>query len=313
MVELEHVTKLYRSVIGVNDICLSLTAGAYGLVGPNGSGKSTLLNLLTGQLRPTLGSVRVLERQPWNNPQVYRQIGVCPEQDASCGGVSGLEWVCYLLRLHGFGRREAQRRARQSLEQVGLTDAMNRPMTGYSRRDAPTHKLAQALAHDPQLLILDEPFNGVDPVGRHQMLDLLHEWISAGKSLLLASHLLHEVEAATQSFLLICGGRLLASGTAQEVRGLLEDLPNEIHIRADDTAGLAKRLIQQDVVESVRFAEQGQVLVLSTRSPAAVYGHLPEWTRGSGIRIQELRSSDSSLQTLFDTLLLIHRGATPGT
>jgi ABC-2 type transport system ATP-binding protein len=309
MIQLQRVTKLYGSVIGVNDISLSLPRGAYGLVGPNGSGKSTLLNLLTGQLRPTLGAVRVWQRRPWNNPAGYRRIGVCPEHNAVCANVSSHRWLAYLLRLHGFGARQAEGRASDVLRQVGLADVMHRPMGGYSRGMLQRTKLAQSIAHDPDLLILDEPFNGVDPVGRHEMANLLRDWIRQGKGLLLASHLLHEVEAVTESFLLICGGRLLASGTAREVYELLEDLPNEIWIRCSDPTGLAERLVREQVVQSLRFADHGEVVVLDTRNPATVYSQLPKWTHDMGVRVYEMRSPDGSLQRLFHSLLQIHQGA----
>ena len=308
MIRLEHVTKLYGSVIGVNDISLSLPQGAYGLLGPNGSGKSTLLNLITGQLRPTLGTVRALDCRPWNNTDLFRRIGVCPEQQVVYPNVTGLDWVHYLLKLHGFSSREATKRAEQALDQVGLADAMRRPMGGYSRGMRQRAKLAQAMAHDPELLILDEPFGGLDPVGRHNMTQRLQEWIAAGKGLLLASHILYEVEAITQSFLLICGGRLLASGSAEEVHALLADVPNEIRIRCNDTAQLARRLLDSDTVESLRFTDDGRGLVLATRSPATVYNRLAQWIAGTEIRIDELRSTDDSLQALFDSLLRIHRG-----
>ncbi|MHC4180214.1 MAG: ATP-binding cassette domain-containing protein, partial [Planctomycetota bacterium] len=156
MIELQHVTKLYGSVIGVNDVTLPLPPGAYGLLGPNGSGKSTLLNLITGQLRPTLGRVRTLDCRPWNNTKLLRRIGVCPEQDLLYTNVTGLDWVTYLLKLHGFGRAEAGRRAREALELVGLGDAMRGPIGAYSRGMRQRAKLAQVFAHDPELLILDE-------------------------------------------------------------------------------------------------------------------------------------------------------------
>ncbi len=308
MIQLQHVTKLYGPVIGVNDVTLSLPLGAYGLLGPNGSGKSTLLNLITGQLRPTLGTVRTLDHHPWNNPPLLAHLGVCPETDVLYPNVSGLDWVCYLLRLHGFGRREAGQRAQRALQQVGLADAMRRPIGGYSRGMRQRTKLAQAFAHDPQLLILDEPFNGLDPIGRHDMTVMLQEWIGSGKGLILASHILHEVEAITQSFLLICGGRLLASGSAEEVHSLLADVPNEIRIRCDDPSKLARRLLQTDAVQSLRLSDDGRGLVLATRRPAMVFKQLPEWIADEGIRIDELRSTDASLQALFDSLLRIHRG-----
>ena len=308
MIFLDHVTKLYGPVIGVNDLTLSLPRGAYGLIGPNGSGKSTLLNLVTGQLRPTLGTVRVLDRNPCNNAGVLRHLGVCPEQDLLYANVSALDWVTYLLRLHGFGRREAKLRAEQALDQVAMSGAMRRRMGTYSRGMRQRTKLAQALAHDPEVLILDEPLNGLDPVGRHEITAILHDWIRRGRGLLLASHILHEVEAVTQSFLLICGGRLLASGSAEEVHTLLAEIPNEIRIRTNDSAGLARRLLDEQAVESIRFAEGGETLLVQTRCPAAIYAGLPQWIEGSGIRIRELRSTDESLHALFNSLMRIHRG-----
>ncbi len=308
MIHLDRVTKLYGPVIGVNDVTMSLPTGAYGLLGPNGSGKTTLLNLITGQLRPTMGSVQVLGHRPVNNAEVLGRIGVCPERDALYANVSALDWVAYLMRLHGFGRREAASRAEKALALAGLTDAMHRRMGGYSRGMRQRTKLAQALAHGPELLILDEPFNGLDPIGRHEMTEVLRQWIRSGRGLLLASHVLHEVEAITHSFMLICGGRLLAAGSAEEVHALLADVPHEIVIRCDRAPQLAERLIEQGVVDFVRFAGDGGGLILGTHRPAEVYARLPQWIEATGIRIHELRSGDESLQALFASLLKIHRG-----
>lgn len=308
MIQLDHVTKLYGPVIGVNDLTMALERGAYGLLGPNGSGKTTLLNLITGQLRPTMGTVRVLGQPPMNNLDLFRRLGVCPERDALYPTVTGFDWVYYLMRLHGFSRREAAARAERALELVGMKQAMHRRMGSYSRGMRQRTKLAQALAHGPELLILDEPLNGLDPIGRHEMTELLRQWIRAGRGLLFASHILHEVEAVTHSFLLICGGRLLAAGSAEQIHNLLADVPREIHIRCDGAAQLARRLIDEGVVESLRFAEGGQSLILATRRPVALYNQLPQWIEGTGIRIHELRSGDESLQALFSSLLKIHRG-----
>jgi ABC-2 type transport system ATP-binding protein len=306
MIQLDRVTKLYGSVLGVNDVSVSLT-GAHGLLGPNGSGKSTLLNLITGQLRPTLGTVRVLDRVPSRDPEVFRRVGYCPEKDTLYANISGLDWVAYLMELHGFGRREASRRATEALERVGLGEAMRRRMGGYSRGMRQRTKLAQAIAHEPDLLILDEPLNGLDPVGRHDVTVLLREWASEGRGLVLASHILHEVEAVTHSFLLIYGGRLLASGSAAEVHSLLADVPDEIRIRCDDPARLARCLVEHGVVESLRFAP-GKELVVGTRSSAAIYAGLPEWLEAAGVRVDQLQSSDDSLVAVFASLLRIHRG-----
>jgi len=306
MIELDRVTKLYGPVIGVNDVGFALPTGGYGLLGPNGSGKTTLLNLITGQLRPTLGTVRVLGHDPARRPGVLREIGYCPEQDVLYGDVTAFDFVVYLVKLQGFASRAAKWRAEWALAQVGMQAAMHRPMGGYSRGMRQRTKLAQALAHDPQLLVLDEPLNGLDPIGRHEITEMLKAWIRSGRGLILASHLLHEVEAVTQSFLLICHGRVLASGSAEEVHALMADVPNEIRIRCDGAGELARQLIAQGAVESVRFAD-GE-LVIGTRSPAALYARLPEWLQQSGVRIHQLRSTDESLQALFASLLRIHRG-----
>ncbi len=308
MIELQHLTKLYKTVIGVNDVTVSLGLGAYGLLGPNGSGKSTLLNLITGQLRPTLGHVHTLGLPPWNNVEMRRKIGVCPEHDLAYANVVALDWVTYLLKLHGFGRRDARRRAEEALDQVELGEAMRRPMGSYSRGMRQRVKLAQAFAHNPDILILDEPFNGLDPVGRRLIKERLLEWIRDGKGMILASHILHEVESITQSFLLICGGRLLASGSAGEINSLLADVPNEIYIRCSNPAGLAQRMLRSEVIESVRFSDRREGLVVGTCSPVTVYQYLPEWTVEADSQIHELRCSDDSLQALFSSLLQIHRG-----
>ncbi len=306
MIELQSVTKLYGRVIGVNDITLSLPAGAYGLLGPNGSGKTTLLNLITGQLRPTLGTVRVLGTNPRHSSDLHRRIGYCPGSEGLYANVSGFEWVAYLLQLHGMARIAAEAAAGKALEVVGMTEAQHRPIATYSRGMRQRTKLAQALAHDPDVLILDEPFNGLDPVARHEMTQLLHDWIEQGKSLLLASHILHEVESITRSFLLICGGRLLASGTADEVQQILADIPNEIHLRCTRPRELATRLLYQDDVDSLRIEEQS--LMVATHHPARLLEQLPGWIAESGVEVTEVRSADESLQGLFDSLMKIHRG-----
>jgi len=308
MIQLESVTKLYGTVIGVNDMSMSLGPGAYGLVGPNGSGKTTLLNLITGQLRPTIGRVRVLGHSPWNRDALLRMIGLCPAVDVYYPNVTGLDWVTYLVELHGFSRREARRRAVTALEAVSMRDAMRRTMGTYSLGMRQRTKLAQAFAHEPTLLILDEPFNGLDPIGRHEMTEVLRRWVHGGRSLILASHILHEVEAVSSSFLLIRGGRLLASGPPGEIHGLLADVPDEIRVRCDNPRLLAGKLVESGLAESIHFVENGQTLLVSTRAPASLFEQLPAWQQQLGMHVQELESADDSLQRLFSSLMRMHRG-----
>jgi ABC-2 type transport system ATP-binding protein len=189
-----------------------------------------------------------------------------------------------------------------------MKDAMHRAMGGYSHGMQQRTKLAQALAHEPELLILDEPFNGLDPVGRHELTDLLRNWIARGRNLIFASHLLHEVEVITHSFLLISGGRLLASGTSEEIHALLTNVPSEIHIRCSNPRELSRLLVSQPIIDSIRF-DGSDIMIVQTLRPLGLYEQLPGWIDGSGIRIQEIRSADESLQALFGSLMRIHRGA----
>lgn len=310
MIDFQAVTKLYGNVLGVNDITLTLAPGAYGLLGPNGAGKSTLLNLLTGQLLPTRGVVRVLGMNPRNNAELFRRIGFCPGFEGMYSSISGIEWVVYLLEMHGFSRREANHRALDCMELVGMQEGMRRPISSYSRGMRQRTKLAQAVAHEPDLLILDEPLSGLDPVGRSQMTDVLRNWISMGRSIIIASHVLHEIEALTNSFLLISGGRLLASGTAEEVHELLFDVPLEIHVRCSNSRRFAAMALEDSIadVARIRKSNEGDVVTLSTRQASALSTLIATLIHDEGLRVYEIRTADDSLQSLFNSLMKIHRG-----
>lgn len=310
MIEFESVTKLYGRVLGVNDITLQLSPGAYGLLGPNGAGKSTLLNLLTGQLLPTRGTVSVLGMKPRNNPDLMRRIGFCPGFEGMYSSICGVEWVTYLLEMQGFSRFEAKRRALDCLELVGMQEGMWRPISSYSRGMRQRTKLAQAIAHDPELLILDEPLSGLDPVGRAQMTEVLKDWIQIGRSVIIATHVLHEVEALTESFLLISGGRVLASGTAAEVHELLFKVPMEIQVRCNKGRSLAAAALKGDLVEAARVSttESGDLVILTTRDASALSSRISEWVQEDDLTVFEMRTADDSLQSLFNSLMKIHRG-----
>ena len=308
IIELVHTTRLYGNVIGVNDLNVELPKGAYGLVGPNGAGKSTLIGLLTGALRPTLGSVRILGEDPHANPRILNNVGLCPSSDLLLPGVSARRWVEQLLALSGWNPRDAYARTCEVLEQVGIQEAMDRPINTYSLGMRQRCKLAQAIATKPQLLILDEPFNGLDPVGRHQMTELLIQWAHGGRSLLLASHVLHEVEQVTDSFILIYGGRLLASGTAGELRGMLADLPQELTVVSPQIRELAAKLAHQDWVESLRIDHVANRAVVAVHNPLELYAALAEWS-DSGIQVEQLLGAEGDMHSLFKLLVSRHRGS----
>jgi ABC-2 type transport system ATP-binding protein len=239
---------------------------------------------------------------------LLRRVGFCPTMHPELTGITAWEWVKFLLRQHGFSAADANLRAAKSLERVGMSGAMHRAMSGYSLGMRQRTKMAQAIAHDPELLILDEPFNGLDPVARHEMTELMRESVKAGKSVILASHILHEVEAIQPAYLLLSGGRLLASGSTHEVRSMLTDCPNTIVIRCERREALLNHLIEMPELESIRLADDRETLYVTTRASGAVFKRLPSLNQEFQLRIKELRSAESSLQQLFSTLMQIHRG-----
>jgi len=309
LIQLEHTTRLYGNVIGVNDLNVALPLGAYGLVGPNGAGKSTLIGLITGALRPTLGRVRVFGVDPFANPDVLKHVGLCPSSDLLLTGITARRWLEQLLALSGWNPRDAAQRTLEVLDLVGLSEALNRPINTYSLGMRQRCKLAQALSNHPELLILDEPFNGLDPVGRHQMTDLLTQWTKSGKSLLLASHVLHEVEQVTDSFILIYGGRLLASGTAGELRSMLADLPQELTIQCPQVRELAARLVNQAWVESVNVDHEANRVTVAVHKPFELYTALADWAADGDFEINQLLGAEGDMQSLFKLLVSRHRGS----
>lgn len=211
----------YGQVVGLSELTLAIEGGITGLVGPNGAGKSTFLKLVAGELRPARGEIRVLGHAPFANREYFRRVGFCPQQEAIWGDMTGLEVVEFLMRLSGYAPAEARRRANAALDRVGLGDARTRRTAGYSKGMRQRTKIAQAIAHDPELVVADEPLNGLDPVGRAEIQKLFAELGAAGMHVLVSSHVLHEVEALTPSIVLFHRGRLLAQGSVGEIRRLL--------------------------------------------------------------------------------------------
>lgn len=311
LLELDQVTKLYGTVIGVNDFSMHLPPGAYGLLGPNGAGKSTLLNLLIGQLVPTRGTVKVLGQSPRNNRELMKNLGFCPGFEGMYARTNAKDWVTLCARLQGLSPNDARSRADECLELVGMGKDKTRPISSYSRGMRQRTKLAQAIAHEPSFLILDEPFSGLDPIGRSEMTTVLRDWVDEGNSLIIASHVLHEIEALTDRFLLICGGRLLASGTASEVNELLSDTPSELSIDCEEAHQLAGLLLQNQLVNSVRIEHlprTGERLHLQTAASGQLASQLPGLIHQHHLTVYQVRSADDSLQTLFNSLMKIHRG-----
>jgi ABC-2 type transport system ATP-binding protein len=296
-----RASRWYGPVIALNDITLELPAGVTGLLGPNGAGKSTFLKLVAGQLRPSQGEVRVLGGPAWGSPELFHRIGLCPETDAFWERLSGLQFLMALLRLTGYDEAECLHRAENALHEVDLLDAKNRKLGGYSKGMRQRVKLAQAIAHDPDVLLLDEPVAGMDPVNRRRVIDLVRRLGREGKTVLVSSHILHEVEAMTRRVLLIHNGRILAEGDVREIRDLLDEHPHTVALRARDSRKLAELIVAWPTVLSLSFGAGGEWLTIQTARPDEFYGALPEAALEAGVT--EMYSPDENLESVFHYLV----------
>jgi ABC-2 type transport system ATP-binding protein len=296
-IAVDAVSMWYGDVLAVNEVTAEFGPGVTGLLGPNGAGKSTLLKVVVGMLRPRLGSVTLLGEAPFDNPRVMRRVGLCPEQDAVYGGVSAIEMITYLTRLHGYPRGDASARAREALVRVGLEAAMDRPVTGYSKGMRQRVKLAQALAHGPDVVILDEPLNGLDPVARRDIVALIRGLGEEGRCVLVSSHVLHEVESMTRRVLMMAHGRVVADGTIEEIRRDLSDRPLAVHVETTDPHEVARRALE---VPGVRRLDLGpsSVQVLTTK-PVELFLALAALGASSGVPITSWRPMDESLEAVF--------------
>jgi ABC-2 type transport system ATP-binding protein len=298
----DHLSKWYGQVIGLNDVTLTVPAGITGLLGPNGAGKSTFMKLVTGQLAPSKGTIAVLGEPIWRNPAQYFRIGFCPEQDAFYERMTGLEWVTALVRLNGVGERKAGELASRAIEVVELTDAANKKIGAYSKGMRQRVKLAQAIAHDPELLILDEPLSGMDPLARRKTIRLIKDWARSGRSVLVSSHILHEIESMTSNILLINQGRILAEGNVHQIRDLIDEHPHMVFVRAQHPRVLARELLADDHILSLKL-EEGAVVVQTGR-PDAFYARLTDIAAsGEFGAIHEVTSPDDNLQAVFEYLV----------
>jgi len=302
IVHAERLSKWYGQVSGLNDVTVTIPAGITGLLGPNGAGKSTFMKLVTGQLRPSKGVVRVLDEPIWGNPGLYLRIGFCPEQDAFYDRMTGLEWVAALVRLNGHSADASTAAARRALEAVDLLDAADKKIGAYSKGMRQRVKLAQAIVHDPELLILDEPLSGMDPIMRRRTIRQIKDWARAGKSVLVSSHILHEVEAMTSNILLINNGRIVAEGDVHRIRDLIDEHPHTVYIRAQDPRAVARTVLAQDGVISLRF--EASAVIVETARPDAFYTMLTDIAAsGEAGRIDEVTSPDDNLQAVFRYLV----------
>jgi ABC-2 type transport system ATP-binding protein len=299
-IEYRRASRWYGQVIALNDVTTTIGAGVTGLLGPNGAGKSTFLKLAAGQLRPSQGEVTVLGRPAWGSPEIFHRVGLCPEPDAFWDHLTGFEFLVTLLRLTGYGDAECRQRAEAALDQVALLDAKDRKIGGYSKGMRQRVKLAQALAHEPEVLLLDEPLSGMDPVNRRRVADLVKRRGREGRTVVVSSHILHEVEAMTRQVLLIHNGRILAEGDIREIRELMDEHPHTVTVRAREPRTLAAAIVSAPHVLSLTFGGDGELTVQTAR-PDELYGALGSLAVEAGIT--EMYSPDEGLESVFKYLV----------
>lgn len=298
-IALEGVSRWFGNLVAVNDVSFSVGPGVTGLLGPNGAGKSTILNMMSGFLRPSTGRVLVKGERAWRNPGIYHHVGIVPDKDALFGFMTGREFVMMNARLQKL--RDPATATDRAIAMVGLEDSQGRATGGYSKGMRQRIKVAAGIVHDPAILLLDEPFNGMDPGQRIQMMDTLMQMAAAGKSVVFSSHILEEVQRLAHRVLVIVAGRLAASGDYREIRRLMTDRPHSFRVRSSDNRALGVSLLEHGSVFGVEL-RNGE-LVARTEDFGAFTRAIASVARDSDVTLYELVPSDESLESVFSYLV----------
>ncbi len=300
---LRNVSKFYGEVLGVNRVTLKLAPGITSLVGPNGSGKTTLMNLITGLLRPTQGEIRVLGIPTDHPEQMFRQVGYLAQYDAFPRGMSGYQFIYSYLRVHGKTHDEADRATWKALERVNLTAAAKRQVAGYSKGMRQRVRLAQAISHDPRVLVLDEPLNGLDPMARAEVIGLFQEFAAAGRHVIISSHILHEVDMISDQVVLLTSGYVVAEGDIQGVRSEMQEHPIQVLVRCDRPTDAAARLFAQGAIVEASILDDRQGLLVRTREPGRFYLQLNDLVMQDGIAIETVAVADATVRAVYQYLI----------
>ena len=303
VIRFDDVSKFYGEVLGVNRVSLTIEPGITGLVGPNGSGKTTLMNLMTGLLHPTQGSVDILGI-PIGRPELlFQQLGYCTQYDSFPRGLSGYQFIYSYLRVHGNDHAEADRLTWQAFERVNLTEAAGRRVAGYSKGMRQRVKLAQAISHDPRILVLDEPLNGLDPMARAEVIAIFQDFAEEGRHVIISSHILHEVDMISDRVVLLSSGYVVAEGAIDGVRTEMEDHPIQVLVRCDRPAEVASALFEQDHLVEAQINEDGGGLLVRTRSADHFYRQLNHIVLERNIRVQTVTVADSDVRAVYQYLI----------
>src|SRR5690349_16814483 len=299
----DNVSKFYGERLGVNRVNLQIEAGITSLVGPNGAGKSTLMNLMTGLLRPTRGSIKILGIPTDQPEQLIRKLGYCTQFDSFPRGVTGREFINSFLLVYGYDRKQAHDFTQLAIERVNLVEAADRKVAGYSKGMRQRIRLAQSIAHQPAVLILDEPLNGLDPMVRAETIALFRKLASDGLHLIISSHILHEVDMMSDRVVLLNNGYIVAEGNIHGVRDEMQEHPMQILIRCDEPSKLAAHVFAQDHVVEARLHEDRGGLIIKTKDADRFYLLLNEVASSGDVNIESVAPVDDDLSAVYQYLI----------
>jgi ABC-2 type transport system ATP-binding protein len=298
----EKLSKWYGNILGISDINLEIGPGITGLLGPNGAGKSTFLKIAAGQLKPKIGSLQIFGENVFGNHLLFKRIGFCPEHDSAYMEMSGWQFILLLARLHGFAA-DAAAKSEKALAAVGLLESKDRTIKGYSFGMRQRLRLASSILHEPELLMLDEPLRGIDPLWRIKIIQLIKEYEKQGRTIIVSSHILPEIEAMTNEIVLIHQGKIFAKGDIQHIRGLIDSHPHMVSIHCPDPRQLAAKLIGNEYVLSIDFDAQVPGLTVKTNQRDHFFSALMRLIVEDKLPVEEITSPDDNLQAVFDYLI----------
>lgn len=304
-IEISNLSKWYGQVLGVSNVTTHIYPGVTGLLGPNGAGKSTLLKLLTGQIKADTGEAKVDGIPVWDHIALYERIGFCPDSEKFYERLTGIEFLTYMARLHGNPKSHAMKIANESLERVGLQDAAEKRIGAYSKGMRQRIKFAQAVIGEPDVIFLDEPLSGMDPIWRSGTVNLIREYGRMGKTILVSSHILHEVEEMTNRILVLNNGLLLAEGAVQEIRELIEEQPRHVRIITPERQRLSNILVACDEVQTISFGDDPDEITVQTTSPDSFYQRMEGIVLDEELPIRQIVTLDDNLESVFNYLVNI--------
>ncbi len=303
VVKTEQLSKWYGNILGISDITLEIATGITGLLGPNGAGKSTFLKVITGQLKANIGKVTIFDQPVFSQPKIFKQTGFCPEYDSFYRDNTGLQQVAFLARLHGFGKKQAIEKAEAAIERLGLTASKDKLIREYSLGMRQRLKLAGSIVHEPELLILDEPLRGIDPLWRVNIIRIIKEYEKAGKTVIVASHILPEIEAMTKDIIMIHQGKVFAQGDIHYIRDLIDTHPHMIAVKCKNYRELASWMIDEDYILDIHFDREKDKVTIKTDNRDKFFDQLNRLIVEKNVAVEEIISPDDNLQGVFDYLI----------